>query len=456
MLRADYLRLERPSFTACHRRLVMAAKEKGWVLPSGRTLERRLLALPQEVRVFARQGREALKRLHPAQERSRAHFHALEAVNIDGHKWDVFVRWPDGEILRPMMVAIQDLYSGKMLAWRIDKTENKDATRLAFGDVIDQFGIPEHCWLDNGRAFASKWITGGAPNRFRFKVKEEDPLGLLPLLGIEPHWTLPYSGQSKPIERAFRDFAGDTAKHPGFAGAYVGNTPMAKPENYGSTAVPLDVFLEIVGQGVVEHNAREGRDTAVCNGRSFDAVFNESYAKSPIRKAAGPQRRFWLLAGEGLLCSRTDGSIRLEGNRFWAEFLTQQRGKRVTVRFDPAALQADLHVYTQDGRYLGAAPCLEAIGFDDAEAARAHARARNAWMRGVKLQLDAERKMTIEQVAAMLPAAAPPPPPATKIVRPVFGNTALKPRADELPEQSEAEILLMRGLRAVHGPANGG
>jgi hypothetical protein len=28
--------------------------------------------------------------------------------------------------------------------------------------------------LDNGRAFASKWITGGANTRFRFKVREED------------------------------------------------------------------------------------------------------------------------------------------------------------------------------------------------------------------------------------------------------------------------------------------
>ncbi len=448
MLRADYLRLERPSFAACHRRLQMVAKAKGWVLPSARTLERRLLDIPEQVRVYARQGGEALKRMYPAQERSRAHFHALEAINVDGHKWDVFVRWPDGEIVRPMMVAFQDLYSGKMLSWRIDKSENKEATRLAFGDLVEQFGIPEHCWLDNGRAFASKWITGGTPNRYRFKVRDEDPVGLLPLLGVQAHWTNPYSGQSKPIERAFRDFAGDTAKHPKFAGAYVGNSPMAKPENYGNAAVPLDVFLAVIGEAVAEHNARPERETAVCNGRSFDQTFAESYATAPIRKAAPAQRRLWLLAGDGVLCARTDGAIKLEGNRFWAEFLSSQRGARVTVRFDPQALHDDLHVYAQDGRYLGAAPCVEAVGFDNADAARAHNRARNAWQRGVKMQAEAEKRMTIEQVAALLPAAEAPAPLNTKIVRPVFGNVALKPRED-LAEQSEAEILLMRGLRAV-------
>jgi hypothetical protein len=333
-----------------------------------------------------------------------------------------------------------------MLSWRIDKSENREATRLAFGDLVDAFGIPDRCWFDNGRAFASKWITGGTANRYRFKVRDEEPLGLLTQLGVEIHWTNPYAGQSKPIERAFRDFAGDTAKHPKFAGAYVGNSPLAKPENYGAKAIPLDVFLEVVGEGVAEHNARTGRDTAVCAGRSFDQAFDESYATAPIRKASAAQRRLWLLAAENLLCARNDGSIRLEGNRFWGEFLTGLRGSRVTVRFDPQALQDDLAVYALDGKFLGTAPCLEAVGFDNVEAAQAHNRARHAWMRGQKMQVAAERKLSIEQVAAMLPSETPSMAPQSKVVRPVFGNLALKPRSDDLPEQSEAEI---RFLRAV-------
>lgn len=447
MLRADYLRPERPTFDACFRRLERVAATRGWTLPSERTLRRRIDALPESLRVLAREGRDALKDLFPAQERTRGHFHALEAVNADGHQWDVFVRWPDGEIVRPMMVAFQDLYSGKMLSWRCDKSENKESTRLAFGDLVEQFGIPDHCWLDNGRAFASKWITGGTPNRYRFKLKDEDPVGLLTQLGVRVHWTNPYSGQSKPIERAFRDFAGDTAKHPAFAGAYVGNTPMAKPENYGQAAVPLDVFLRVVGEAVAEHNARTGRRSAVADGRSFDEVFAESYATAPIKRATEAQHRLWLLAGEALACDRKSGAVTLEGNRYWAEFLTGLRGQRVTARFDPQSLQQDLQVYALDGRYLGAAPCIVATGFNDVDAAREHARARKAWMRGQKLQLEAERRISIADVAAMLPAEAPQPAPDRKVVRPVFGNTAVAPRPDELPEQSEAEIRLLRAMR---------
>ena len=431
MLRADWLRLERPSFTSCYRRLVAAAAERGWTLPAARTLERRLLALPTAVQVVAREGVDALKRMYPAQARDRSVFHALEAVNADGHKWDVFVKWPDGTIGRPLMVAFQDLYSGKFLSWRIDRSENKECVRLAFGDMVNEFGIPDHCYLDNGRSFASKWLTAGVRNRFRFKIRDEDPVGIFTQLGVQIHWTTPYAGQSKPIERAFGDLARDLAKHPRFAGAYVGNSPMAKPENYGSSAVPLDVFIQVIGEGIAEHNARQGRKATVCAGRSFDATFAESYAISAIRKAAPEHRRLWLLAAENVLVGRRDGAIELLGNRYWAEFLHQQMGDRVVIRFDPETLQDDLHVYRLDGAYLGAAPCVAAVGFNDVNAARLHNQARKAWIRGAKDMAAAERKMTLDQIAAMAPEPAATTAPETKVVRlQTLGATALKPRAE--------------------------
>lgn len=429
-IRSDWLRVEQPTFESCWRRLQSVAELSRWQLPSKKTVERRLLALPLSVRTAGRQGMEALKRLYPAQKRDRSMFHALQAVNVDGHKWDVMVKWPDGTIGRPMMVAFQDLYSGKMLAWRIDRTENAEAVRLAMGDLVTTFGVPDLCWLDNGRGFASKWISGGSPTRYRFKVKAEDPAGLLTTLGIEIHWTTPYSGQSKPIERAFRDFCSDIAKDPRFAGAWTGNNPMAKPENYGSTAVPIDVFSQVVAEGIAAHNARPGRRTDVANGRSFDEVFLDSYRAAPIRRATEEQRRLWLLAAEGLR-ARRDGSIELLGNRYWTEDLVDHALKKLTVRFDPQALHTEVHVYRLDGSYLCSAPVIEAAGFADVEKAREHAAARNKYTKAQKEMLSAERVLTVDQVAAMLPKVeAPQPLPSPTVVRPVFGNVALAPREE--------------------------
>ncbi|MCA0304151.1 MAG: Mu transposase C-terminal domain-containing protein [Proteobacteria bacterium] len=452
LIRSDWLRLEQPTFQSCWRRLEAVAQEKGWQLPSRKTVERRLLSLPLSVRTAGRQGMEALKRLYPPQKRDRSMFHALQAVNVDGHKWDVMVKWADGTVGRPMMVAIQDLYSGKMLAWRIDRSENAESVRLAFGDLVSTYGVPDLCVLDNGRGFASKWITGGSPTRYRFKVKEDDPAGLLTTLGIEIHWTKPYSGQSKPIERAFRDFCSDIAKDPRFAGAWTGNNPMAKPENYGSTAVPIDTFTQVVAEGIAAHNARPGRRSDVAQGRSFDEVFLESYRSAPIRRATEEQRRLWLLAAEGLR-ARRDGSIELLGNRYWTEALVDHALQKLTVRFDPQALQTEVHVYRLDGSYLCSAPVIEAAGFTDVEKAREHAAARGKWLKAQKEMLSAERVLTVDQLAGMLPKVEAPEPPEPTVVRPVFGNLALVPREDaqaiEDDEQERVSNNLANFLRLV-------
>ena len=54
----------------------------------------------------------------------------IEAVNADGHKWDVFVSCPSGEVVRPAMAVFQDPCSGMILSWRVDLGENKGSARM--------------------------------------------------------------------------------------------------------------------------------------------------------------------------------------------------------------------------------------------------------------------------------------------------------------------------------------
>ena len=453
--RADYLRLSQPSFTSCYRRTCDIARAEGWEVPNERTLRRRVDAISDSVKTLARKGRDATKAMYPAQERDRSCFHAMQAVNVDGHKWDVFCLYPDGTVARPLMVAFQDLYSGMFVAWRMARSENKDDVRLCLGDMIETYGIPEDCYLDNGRAFASKWMTGGTANRYRFKVKAEEPDGILTQLGVRIHWTTPYAGQSKPIERGFRDFAGDIAKHPAFEGAYTGNSPDAKPENYGSRAVPIELFTRIVNQEIGKHNARPNRDTRVCAGKfSFQDVFDASYRASPIRQATPEQVRMFMLMAEGVRPRQRDGSIHLLGNRYWNEKLHEHRGRLLTVRFDPENVQQDLAVYMQDGTLLCIAELIEAVGFNDTNAAREHAQARKAYLRATRERLEAERKMTLADLVALQPKAERYEPPEPKIVRPIFtpavhGNLAMKPQAEREIEADAFYETLGRGLRLV-------
>ena len=430
VLKSDFLRLEAPPFTDCYRRAVRVAKEKGLDTLPERTMRRHLdAAVSRVTQVLARQGVDAVKRLFPSQVRDKTCLHALQAVNADFHKFDVFIRWPSvggepGLVTRPQMVAFQDIYSGRILAWRIDQTPNSTAVMLCAGDMIEAWGIPEHVLLDNGREFAAKAITGGAATRFRFKVKEDDIPGLFTALGCTIHWATPYSGQSKPIERAFRDMCQSIAKDPRLAGAYTGNRPDAKPENYGSRAVDLEEFLKVVSEGIEEHNARENRRSEVAFGRSFNAVFDESYATAPIRKATEAQRRLWLLGAEGLRADAKSGMIRFQGNEFWQPWLTEFAGNRVVIRFDPADLWSGVHVYAQDGAYLGHAECRLKVGFFDMDEARIHARARSAWLKAQKAEVEAHRTLTAMQLGMTIDALsnAPAPKPEAKVVRAQFGK----------------------------------
>ena len=425
--KSDYLRPERPTIAACYDRLKLAAAANGWTnLPHQKTFQRRIeREVPIQVVTLQREGQDALRRTLPPQKRTVAELHAMELVNIDGHRWDVFVAWPDGTVSRPMMVAIQDVYSRKMLAWRIGQTESAVLTRLAFADLFRVWGVPKGCLLDNGRAFASKWITGGAKTRFRFKIREEDPTGLLPALGVNPHWATPYRGQSKPIERYFQLVCEHGAKHPAFAGAYTGNKPDAKPENYGASAVPLDVFVRIAGQVLAANNAKIGRRTEMARGRSYDLAFEESYARSPIGKATTEQLRLALLAADHVSTDRRSGAITLFGNSYWTSELQAIAGQRVVVRFDPDDLQTDVHVYAADGRYLATAPVWAPTGFLDVAAARDRAKLEGEFRKTTRRARDLEQLISAQDLAALLPDEPTEAEVASPtVVRPVRVRTA--------------------------------
>lgn len=463
-LKSDYLRPEKPGFSACYRRMVEAAGIEGWFpIPSERSLRRRLEAdVPKAVQVVTREGKERAKTLYPSQRRSRARLHAMEAVNMDGHELDLFIRvpWRDKPI-RMYLVGIQDLYSNKVLSWRLDEAETWEVVRLVVGDMVEAYGIPEHMYIDNGRAFASKKISGGAKTRYRFKVRPEDPEGLLVALKIKPHFVLPKSGQSKPIERAWGDFAENISKHPICAGAYTGKNPTAKPDNYMKTAIDIDELKRLISHQVAEHNERSGRKTENAKGRSFDTVFAESMEQSTtiVRRASEAQRFLWLLTSEEIKASKGNGEIQFMGNRYWSRELNQHMGAKVTIRFDPDALHGSIKVYDLKNRFICDAPCLANTGFADQAEARLHARNKSDYKKAQKTLAEAHTRYTEAELAAILKKGQravekpePVHPTVTRLVtHPVAGNLAREALPSEIITPSEFSDSFSNAIRLVGG-----
>lgn len=446
--KSDVLRPSSPTLTSCYERTAAIAAQRGLSLPHERTMRRRLEAeVHPGVFKLAREGEEALRRSIPAQRRTVEHLHALEWVNIDGHKFDVMVAHPlTGKPIRPMMVALQDVHSSKVLAWRVGEAESAALARLAFADLISRWGIPVNCLLDNGRGFASKWLTGGAKTRFRFKIREEEPTGLLTALGVKIHWALPYRGQSKPIERAFRDLCDTIARAPETEGAYTGNNPLNKPHNYGSRVMPWADFLTHVDRGIERHNAKLGRKGRFYAGRSFNDVFAASYAVAPIGKATPDHLRQALLAAEQKRVNSKTGVLELFGNRYWSEACDQLAGQLVTVRFDPDALKGDVHLYGQDGAYLTTAQVIDDTGFGDVAGAKATGKRWADYRRRMREGLEAEQLLAVEEIARLQADAPEVPMPDPTVLRPVRhrGQTAAAAAVRAAPAAGTAIVDRMR------------
>ena len=291
--RADYFRNERPQFGSCYERLKRAASANGWVIPSPSSVKRKILReIPKTHQTYLRDGTYALSRMYPSLIRTVAGIEAMEWVNGDGYKHNVWVRWHNGHIIRPKTWLWQDVRTRKILAYRCDESENTNMIRLALLDVVNKYGIPKHLTVDNTKAAANKKMTGGVKNRYRFKVREDEVQGIIPALGIQLHWTtVRYGrgrGQAKPIERAFSHGGlGELVdKHPLLAGYHAGDNALDKPDNYqgNKAGVDYESFILALEEGIQMFNDRQDRATEICQGKlSFNQAFERDYAVAEKR-----------------------------------------------------------------------------------------------------------------------------------------------------------------------------
>lgn len=461
--KADYLRNETPQFGSCYERLKLAAVQNGWEIPTRSSVYRRLHSEFSKTEItYLRDGEYALSKLHPDMIRSVESLEAMEWINGDGYQHNVFVEWMNGEVVRPKTWVWQDIRTRKILAYRVDLSENSDTIRLALKDLIEQYGIPKHLTIDNTRAAANKWLTGGVPNRYRFKVKEDEVKGIIPMLDIKLHWTsIKFGkgrGQAKPVERAFSHGGlGELVdKHPSLAGFHTGDSVMNKPDNYngGKAGVDYATFMAAVENGIRMFNERTARKTEICQGiYSFSDVFARDYAQASVRKASPEQLRLLMLMSEAVTL-KSNGTFELgcggkvygRKNRYEAAELIGTSHKKVVIKFDPEQLHSNVFVYSLDGVFLSEAVCTEKAGFGDKAAGREHDKKLNQFVKANKAAAKAKMGMDALEAARYLQDYEDEPTPQTSVIemlRPA-GNTVKRELVEH--DEDESPSVIEQGL----------
>lgn len=393
-IQAEWLVQSKPTLTAVCRRAQREAKRRGWgELPSIKTIKRRIdKELDHRMVVLMREGEKALDRLYPAQVRDYLPLAVHDLWVSDGRKADVFVIFPDGEVRRPIVMLWMDVRSRMPLGYAVGKTENTPLVRASLHKAMTwSKAVPREALVDNGRAYASKEITGGQPNRYRFKVNPDDMLGVLTQLGVNVVWATPGHGQSKPIESFWRTLS-ETDRRAEFAGAYCGNDPLDKPEEFDpKKAVPLAQYLAAVREDLDAYIERAHRGDSM-DLQSPGVAYAQLVTDAVVRTPTAEQLRMCLQAAENKMLDADHGVTLMGGNRYWCEALARlaSRGP-YTVRFDADDASQPVAVYDGD-RFLCEAPIVLKAGFRDQEAAKAHNRARRAAGKAVKAQALALRQ----------------------------------------------------------------
>jgi len=164
-----------------------------------------------------------------------------------------------------------------------------------------------------------------------------------------------------------------------------------------------------------------------------------------------------MLAAERKRLDSRTGEIQLYGNRYYSPVFLEHLGAAVTVRFDPANLHREVHVYDKHGQYLAQADLIEDHGFFDQAGAIETSKRRKEIRRAVRAGLEAERTLEAADIAAAQVPLVVPDRPESQIVSPVrhratVGAAALKPQPVPVPAAGEQEIIAALGkvnLRVV-------
>ena len=305
--------------------------------------------------VFAREGEKALNdKVAYNIKRDYSKINVGDVLVADGHvlNFDIVNPWT-GKPKRMALILWYDMKSNMPMGWEIMPTENTAAISSALRRAIVALGkIPKCVYLDNGKAFKSRFFTN-SPD-----FSEDGFAGLYARLGIETTFAWAYHGQSKTVERFFGIFHEAEVWIPTYVGSSIANKPprMHRGEKLHvalwekamqGLAVTLDQAHAMIASFFDDYSQREqGPESHMAGQRPID-VFTDGRGPG----VDGAELR-------ELMMDVTVKRIGQDGIRLWKEdyYHPALYGRRhpVVVRYDLQD-RSSILVYEEDGAFIGKA-----------------------------------------------------------------------------------------------------
>ncbi|MFA5121910.1 Mu transposase C-terminal domain-containing protein [Zavarzinia sp.] len=376
----------------------------------------------------------------------------MDVATADHHKLDIHckkvtqrdkagrpVRWV---IYRPQLTAFHDAKARRFLGTEFSHHPNGETINRAFYKMASRFGVPKTIKFDWGKDFTAKHFLAGSHHPKFKNYRSSELKGLFALLDVEFTAVAPFHGQSKVIERHFKQVANEFArKWPTYCGKDAASVPELlrdtmlagerELKNGIDTAlIPTIEQVEAEFARWVEteyHNTVQNGDGM--NGRSPNQVWNEEIGLTAVRKPAAEILRYFLMRKSTLV---TRDGLEICGNLYRAPEICGDVCRRVHVYYDPDDL-AKIYVHDEkDAPLCVALADKRASQFqnegqyrsimNDRKAARKLARD----LSGARISLK-ERELELRLLRAEGTTAARddnPTPAAPPVIDPMFGTDA--------------------------------
>jgi transposase InsO family protein len=259
----------------------------------------------------------------------------------DHHLFD-FVIKHQGRIFRPWLTMFMDMRTRQITGWHIDIIPNTLTILRAYSMNVADYGTFDNLLVDNGKDWRSHWFAGNTWKQRKMKLDKEFCdlfVGVLHDCGTLAHFCIPYRGQSKPIERAFRTIIELFSKR---METYVGSNTATRPDEAklywgkinGRDKIEVTLTLEEVRRRFaefVEWYNNEWRHTGQgMNGRTPAQVFEEN--RMPRKEISDEMRRYIFTRRENRTVQK-DG-VSIDGIEYYNPAMVQYIGSKVEVRRD--------------------------------------------------------------------------------------------------------------------------
>jgi hypothetical protein len=283
----------------------------------------------------------------------------LEWACMDHKQFNILGRDPiDGRVYRVWLTGIEDLRSRKVVIV-VTRQPAQDSVLYAIAKACMVWGgVPRNLYLDNGKDFRAKAVTGGRHKVVTLQVDEGRCRSLCDRLGMVVHFANPFNAQAKPIERFFLTMQTQIEglfEH--FTGADIASRPEGLPDALARDPIPSIFDIERVITGWIErdyHNAAHRGDAM--HGRSPNQLWDELLPQTNVRTAPRDLLRYLLLPSQPARVGRSQ--VTLFGQAYVASAesptcLYGYTGQDIRMLYDPQDMSQVFAVKADDETPIG-------------------------------------------------------------------------------------------------------